>query len=443
MIMQLKTISAVLVSALISIAAIAQSQNTPEAELAGLVKAGVGPSNFCTDLERWEQTLPRSEAHENLFADMKAYQAICSLPATNLTEVDAQAALGDAPLAADLTDNILTLFARSEKRDPLLCCSVSNAAWTKLGQSGLWAARLRLAEADKALLKLAIFDHEASDLSEPILIRGENAPAEALFMANPEDDTKGQVIEAALASPQLGEMRKLTIYLPPNHQGDGSTAVLIMADGQSAGYYARMVEPMIAAGLIKPLAIIGIHSGNRSIVDPDQALADYDVRALDYLPSFVQQHAPDLLSTHPNRFENHMSFVVDTLLPWAREKYGLSADRLNTGVTGQSNGAVFALNAGFLHPETFGTSIPISPGWRGHTMQDAPKLVGEAATFFIAAGLYEPGFLASAQASASGLRAAGYDVKTTWNAAGHSPDQTKAMLFKYLPQAFPTSLSSK
>lgn len=418
-------------------AATAQTSDLSETELAMLVEDGVSSANMCSDLERWEQALPRSEEYAKLLLDIKGYQAVCSLPIDDLTKKDAQSALGDEPLAARLEDNVLTLFARGKKDQLYLCCSISSADWTALGQSNLFGTRLRLAEADKVLLKLALFAPAAGELSDFIHIRGKNAPPEPPFMADVKEGTKGQIIETTLASPELGEIRKLTIYLPPGHKADGSSSILVMADGRSTGYYARMIEPMITQGLIRPVAIIGVHSDVSAIIEPDKALTEIDVRALDYLPEWDKVYAPDLMATHPNRFEQHMRFVTDTLLPWVRTEYGLSTNRLDTGVTGQSNGGVFALYAGFRHPDTFGTSIPVSPGWGNYALRNITKTDTNKATFFIAAGLYEPTFLASAQASASSLEAADYEVTTTWNAAGHSPDQTEAMLFKYLPLAFP------
>lgn len=432
-----KITSAIVLSALFAIPSLAQTPLSPEADLLTLREAGVSSANFCADLERWEKTLGFTEEDAPLLQSIKGYQAACSLPAEDLSQADASAALGEEPLSVTLTGDMLTLFARSPENAPYLCCSIRSVAWKQLNQSGLWAGRLRIAQPDKALLQFSIFDPKASGLSDSILIHGANAPAKSLFMADPDLAHKGQLIETTLTSPELGETRKITIYLPAGHKADGSTSTLIMADGTATAYYARMVEPMIDAGLIKPLAIIGVHSGQGAIVNMDDALTEYDVRSLDYLPQWDEEYAIDLTKTHPNRFENHMSFVTDTLLPWARDEYGLSTKREDTGVTGQSSGGVFALYAGLLHPEVFAVSLPVSPGWRALALRQALPISGDTSAFFIAAGLYEPSFLRSAQASAESLNTAGYAVTTTWNAAGHSPDQTEAMLFKYLPLAYP------
>lgn len=404
---------------------------------------GVGSGNTCKDLERWSKILPRTDDSSEaklLFTEIDGYHSACALPADDLTAEQAKTTLGDAPLHASLEGDTLTLFANTAlNAPPAMCCTLWNFNWAKLGKDGLWGARTRLAEADKALIKLAIFDTAKGEMSEFIHLRGPNAPAEALFITDTEQELEGTMIETTLASPELGETRRLIIYLPPNHKPDETTATLIMADGDSARYYARMIDPMIKAGLIRPLALIGVPSGASGIVDPPEELTKYDVRSLDYLPEYDKIHTPEIIATHPNRFEKHMAFVTETLLTWVRTEYGLSSNRLDTGFTGQSNGGVVSLYAGYLHPEIFGISIPISPGWRNQALTELASAKGDKSKFFIAAGLYEPSFLASARASAAGLKAAGYDVTTTWNAAGHSPDQTEAMLFKYLPLAFPPS----
>lgn len=409
----------------------ASPELTPEAQLAELVETGVSSANMCADLEHWSATLPRAEETTALFVEIDGYRNACSLPAADLTENQALAALGDAPLSAKLSGDILTLFARSDQREPYLCCSISSAAWKQLGDSDLWAARLRLADTDRALLKLALFSPAAGGLSDFIDIRGEHAPAPGLFMSDPDEALEGKLIETTLASPELGETRHIIIYLPPGHKPDDTTATLVLADGGSTGHYARMIEPMIKAGLIASLAIVGIPSGAGGIVDPPAAFDRVDLRATDYVPGWSEDH--------PRRFNQHMDFVAQTLIPWSRREYGLSTQRAHTGVAGQSNGGVFALYAGYLHGDTFAVSIPVSPGWTKGALRTPNAAPDTAARFFIAAGLYEPRFLDSAQISANGLTSAGYNVTTSWNAAGHSRDQTEAMLARYLPLAFPPS----
>src|SRR5690606_8442513 len=132
------------------------------------------------------------------------------------------------------------------------------------------------------------------------------------------------------------------------------------------------------------------------------------------------------------RFERHMEFFAGELVRYAREEFAVSADRDEVVVAGASNGGVFALWAGLLHPETFGEAIAMSPG----IVQIAPEDLAREprARFHVSGGLYETGFHRAAKSAEASLEQAGFDVTARYPAAGHAQDQWAWVLHEALRQ---------
>lgn len=345
--------------------------------------------------------------------------AACALPIDDLTAEAARALLGDAPLHIARDGNALTIFARSTREQPRLCCSLQ-APMAPLGDD-LWALRFRLAELDRAMLMFFAPD-ERTYWRE---WRGPDAPP-APAQKSP---IAGQIIERTLPSAHLGETRRLSIYLPPGHRAGGDYAALVMADG-GAATFARFIEPLIESGAIEPLVLIGIESGQDGIVEDRSGLGvrGNDLRGADYLPGW--EGAGD-------RFTQHMRFVTDELLPHAEREFFITKDRMRRGVDGFSNGAVFSLWAGVLAPESFGIAIGRSAGYdREMPTQDALAQLAHT-RFFISAGLYEPSFWRASNRWAEALRPHAQSVVFNSPAGGHAPDQGALMLVQHVREAFP------
>lgn len=349
----------------------------------------------------------------------------CALPIDDVTLAAANQALEGNSLALTAKGDTLTLYQRAEGRTPTICCSLQNIQWTDLGDGQTYVARFRLNDLQSGMLRLT-----GRPLDQPlgddafIEWRGPLAPAEPQIKA----EIEGSLTERTLFSPELDETRKLIIYEPRNGiRRERPLPVVIMADGDALHHHARIIEPLIDAGKIEPVLIVGIVSGQNGIMEDRSALG-WDIRALDYLPV-------DLPGFPPNRFDAHLAFVTDTLIPWVESEYGALPDRSTRAVTGSSNGGVFALHAGFRRPDIFGHAWPMSIG--AGTIETAEPVDTLTARFRISAGYYEAYFLGSSQTSAKALDAAGYVVNTRWYAAGHMNDQWKVALVENLKAVFP------
>ncbi|MCR6644309.1 MAG: alpha/beta hydrolase-fold protein [Terricaulis sp.] len=176
--------------------------------------------------------------------------------------------------------------------------------------------------------------------------------------------------------------------------------------------------------------LIGIESGQDGIVEDRSGLGvrGNDLRGADYLPGW--EGAGD-------RFAQHMRFVTDEVLPYAEREFSITQDRTRRGVDGFSNGAVFALWAGVMAPESFGVAIARSAGYdREMPAQDMLAQLAHT-RFFISAGLYESSFWRASKHWADTLRPHAQSVVFTAPAGGHAPDQGALMLVQYLREAFP------
>ena len=218
----------------------------------------------------------------------------CRAP-IDVSVAQAEALLGRSFTTMRRDGEALLVLLRADGASASLTGSLKGAM-ERIGESNLWAARYRLAELDRAMIiAVPTVDGALLDDDHWLRWRGPNAIPAHVF----EPALDGQVIERTLYSQSLGETRRLQIYLPSGHDVARSYPALFIADGASAGVYARQIEPMIEAGLLPPMVIVGSLSAQRGIVE-DRSGLNVDIRAADYLPNYVNGG---------DRFERHMLFL--------------------------------------------------------------------------------------------------------------------------------------
>lgn len=350
----------------------------------------------------------------NLVLDYEVARIACRLPQPAEAIALAGDILAGRHFGFRVEDETLTLVARpnGELNPVVIHGAVSSAPLDPVaGTDDLYLTRLRLTRLDEAMLAFYLVPQlqtlEDGEEAEPIALenwRAPNAPPEPEF----DPELLGETHEEELWSEALGETRRLVIYTPPGFDQEGEYAAVFFADGDKVNYYARHIEPMIRAGEIEPLVLVGSASGQSGIVE-DRSDIHRDMRNADYTPGYVD--GP--------RFDQHMSFFATELVDFAVDQYAVSPDPSRRAVTGRSSGASFAFMAGYQRPDAFGISMPMSGGWRLEEYQLADE---NSAIFILAAGLYEPPFLSRARFTALGLAGAGYDVRLTELAAGHTQD---------------------
>jgi enterochelin esterase family protein len=209
----------------------------------------------------------------------------------------------------------------------------------------------------------------------------------------------GRVETQRLRSAILGNERRAWIYTPPGYSPDDRCGLLILLDGWI--YTQDIPTPVIlnnllAAGRIAPTVAIMIDSLDEKTRD----------RELTCFPPFV-------------------AFLDEELLPWARERYRISAGPARTIVGGSSYGGLAAAFAARTRPGAFGKVLAQSGSfwwkpdddheheWLARQFVEGPLLPLE---FYLSVGRQEasarirPNQLIASRHLRDVLRARGYPV---------------------------------
>ena len=163
------------------------------------------------------------------------------------------------------------------------------------------------------------------------------APADPL----PEHET------FTLQSQQLGELRRLNVYVPRAYRDDDTTRwpVLYMPDGGIAEdfpHIVQTVEQLIADGTIPPMLVVGIENTERrrDLTGPTAVASDREV-------------APRVGGSAAFR-----AFVRDELIPAVERRYRCNSQR---AIVGESLAGLFVVETLLLEPLLFDRYIAISP----------------------------------------------------------------------------------
>ncbi len=130
---------------------------------------------------------------------------------------------------------------------------------------------------------------------------------------------------------------KVSVLLPDGHQVSQKLPLLLMLHGGGGdnGFLARMqptLEAAWAAGEFPPAVVVTPDVGRSLYMDFKDGSQKWE------------------------------TFLVTEMIPELRRRYGLSAERRHTLVTGISMGGLGSLRLGFDHPEVFGALAALEPG---------------------------------------------------------------------------------
>jgi enterochelin esterase-like enzyme len=300
---------------------------------------------------------------------------------------------------------------------------------TRLPGSDVWSVRF-----EKPGLERGVFSFQ-------VIWQGAGRPAEVdpagwRFWRGPKappavevhETLKGALDESEVASRALGSGRKVTTYLPPGHDRNRRSPVVYVSDGQGVKAFARVVEPMVEAGRIPPVVLVGVHSGGY-LGPPPKGANDFDpkkdLRALEYIPSI-----------DPKRFADHETFFVEEVSAWAERRFGVSSDRKDRAVSGYSNGGRFAAEMAFRHPEVFGHAFCLSVA--GDAAKTLATRADQPVRFYLAAGTWEPIFHRLTASLADALKRRGVEVIFSSRIAGHDEAMWREEFAAAVARAFPT-----
>lgn len=170
--------------------------------------------------------------------------------------------------------------------------------------------------------------------------------------------TAGAKVEV-LAGLDFGrlESREVRVFVPPEIVT--TTPVLIVLDGQNMGAW-RLEEALAgvaAQGRPVPL-VVAIPAGQDRIEEYGMA------GTLDF-------------AGRGKLAQDFQGFVIGSVLPTVRARYGVTGESARTGVLGASLGGLAAFDLAWRHPEVFGFAGIFSGSfwWRG---EDGPAAVRQA-----------------------------------------------------------------
>jgi enterochelin esterase-like enzyme len=275
---------------------------------------------------------------------------------------------------------------------------------SRLAGTDLWVLTVRVPRLDEALVSYFFVPLSDADPRGQRFVprhwRGPLAPA----MPDTTGALRGRIVPDSIQSRHLGAWRNITVYVPPAVGTQPVAGVVFLGDGGAADALGKVIDPLIAAGRLPRIVLVGMHSDTTRGPRPED-----DGRAAEYLTGFVDGDA---------RFLAHERFVLEEVLPWAEAAYDVAREASRRAVFGFSNSAAFAMQMGLRHPGVFGRVLAFSPGGANAAMNDGAKAEG-AAAYYLLGGLLEPAFHAKAVAWAELFRPLGIRHVLHEPVAGH------------------------
>ncbi len=213
----------------------------------------------------------------------------------------------------------------------------------------------------------------------------------------------GQVtIVPAIDSPQLGNSRKLRIYLPPSYAENAAKRypVLYMHDGQnlfdanSAAYGVEWgidetADRLIGAGVMDEVIVVGI----------------------DNTPGRMAEYTPCCDARHGGgKLDAYRAFLTETVKPYIDRTLRTLPGRETTAVMGSSLGGIASVHIGQHSPQVFSKAGGVSSSfwWNAGSLvqQPAPRV---PVMFYLDAGTKDDG-LAGTAAMRDAMLAQGYRI---------------------------------
>jgi enterochelin esterase-like enzyme len=337
---------------------------------------------------------------------------VCRISGERPTATSIAAILGGRPFAVDAEGDVLRLYGHGDY--PAYPVRGGLAVdLQRVEDSDYWSGAWRLVKLDEAML---FFAHPSAVGGPPGFVtwRGPAAPQGPQWA----DPLEGSIENRVITSEALGENRRVAVY-QPNTPADAVLDVLVITDGEAIESVARLIEPLMSEGRLAPTLVVGVFSGPGAVDGPSARPVE-DVRPADYLIDFPEAG---------DRHGRYLRFFTREVPVWIRAHYPVTFDTYGWAAFGQSDGAAFVLRAAL--GEGYGRYIAASPAWRPIRPEECSKR-DDGGEVIIAAGLYEPPFLATARQTLEALQACGYTVSVQEYAAGHTPDVPNNLLWRVL-----------
>ncbi|MDF1808517.1 MAG: alpha/beta hydrolase-fold protein [Phycisphaerales bacterium] len=316
-------------------------------------------------------------------------------------------------------DGDVLWLAKNNRKGPWKTTGGISEQLTQVGDSDFWATGLKWDRWTEAFIKVAFYKGDfPTGPMEYINWRGKHAPP------SPKQADPSNVVTYELIGPDKDKKRNVTVVLPPQYDDKNELPALVLADGQSAEEWGKIIAAMINDKKIRPVVVIGVHNGGYQGDRSQPYDAQFDIRAREYLEGFDQ-----------DRFSAHLDWLIDTVLTDVARRYNISLERENLAVAGFSNGGAFASSAALRRGDVFGLALALSVGIPPDIEPQTPNAL--LSQFFCAAGELESRFLQQTNTLHNRLSDAGGEPLMQSYVAGHDAELWTTAMSEYLPLMFP------
>ena len=250
---------------------------------------------------------------------------------------------------------------------------------------------------------------------------------EPAWAAERGDDRRGEVVERRLRSDVFGDVRPLSIYLPPRFRETRRYQLLLVHDGLDYLQFAQLAN--VLDNLIERLEIPPL------------------IAAMTQSPRRTAEYAAN---------DQHAKFLVEELLPLLQNEFPLLDDPRDRCLLGASFGAVASLHAAYRLPGHFGKLLlqsgsfaftDIGDHGRGPLFDPVVRFVNEfredpgqrTEQIFLSCGVYES-LIHYNRAMLPLLLEAGADVRLVEAQDGHNWENWRDRLRDGLTWLFPGPL---
>lgn len=175
--------------------------------------------------------------------------------------------------------------------------------------------------------------------------------------------SKSEFIIDSIYSKSLDEYRKHNVYLPENFNKEKKYPIIYATDGNSnITDKKKILDSLIANQKIRPIIFVASFSNNKIADSTSTTLGNGEkvyltYRNFEYVNRKPTRKEDSLLV---DRFDNHMLYFVNELIPETEKRYNQKNNKNNRYFYGVSNGAGFGLSVLNKHPDLIGVYLCFS-----------------------------------------------------------------------------------
>jgi enterochelin esterase-like enzyme len=326
--------------------------------------------------------------------------ALCRAPLAFRYE-EAERRLAGADLAYWTDGKTLNVVARSATEQAQLAGTIQEGLAPMSTSGSLWGAAYQAPQLERAVIEMRLGNAPAG--APALVYRGPQAPP-----APPANAVlRGRLEVVEIKSAALGNVRKVSVYVPPGSAPRGGWPAVIATDGEAIEPYVAMIDALIERREIQPVAVVAIW--------PGAGAGEY------------------LRGKDPDAYARHSMFVQREALPMAQKRFAVTADASRRLLFGAGNGGDWAVQTALREPQTARSVAAFSVTGAS----EPPFRSGKTLRLYMAAGAYDGPYLKGSRQVCSLASASGTPCTLQVDDAGHTALIWQTQLARVLKTVFP------